>query len=88
MGTEMYSFYYAQDGSMGGVVGADDDDSGTWLIRDENVVCFTWDSFFDGTQGCYWWYRDGKRYVMESVEADRTRDIPVWSIEKGNPLNF
>lgn len=88
MGTAPYSFYYADDGSMGGVVGDDDDDSGTWLIKNDNVVCFTWNTFFDGTQECFQWYRDGKRYAMVSVEADRTRDIPVWRIEKGNPMNF
>jgi hypothetical protein len=36
----------------------------------------------------YEWHKDGKRYVMKNVDADRSRDIPVWSIEEGNPLGF
>ena len=88
IGAQPYSFYYFPDGKVSGVIGDDDDDSGTWQIKNGDVFCFTWIDFFDGTQECYQWYRDGSRYTMVSVEADRSSDIPVWSIEQGNPLNF
>ena len=87
IGAQPYSFYYMATGKVGGVIG-EDDDSGTWKIKQDSVYCHRWIDFFDGVEHCYEWHKDGKRYVMKNVDADRSRDIPVWSIEKGNPLGF
>ena len=87
-GAQPYSYYYKLTGEIGGVIGGGDDDSGTWKIKQSNVYRHTWIDFFDGVEHCHKWHKDGKRYVMKNVDADRSRDIPVWSIEKGNPLGF
>ena len=88
IGAQPYSFYYKPTGEVGGVIGGGDDDSGTWKIKQGDVFCHMWTDFFDGEEHCYEWHKDGKRYVMKNVDADRSRHIPVWSIEKGNPLGF
>lgn len=90
MGREMYDWYYQPDGAVTGVIGASNDDSGTWLIKGSNVYCHTWDQYFDGVQECYEWYKQERsgRYLMKSVESDTGDDIPVWGIVKGNPYNM
>ncbi len=88
IGARPYSFYYKPTGEVGGVIGAGGAGSGTWKIKQGNAYCHTWTDLFDGVEHCYEWHKDGKRYVMKNVDVDRSRDIPVWNIEKGNPLGF
>ena len=88
IGARPYSFYYKPTGEAGGVIGGGGADSGTWKIKQGSVYCHMWTDYFDGVERCYEWHKDGKRYVMKNVDADRSRDIPVWNIEKGNPLGF
>ena len=90
MGREMYDWYYQSDGAVTGVIGAADNDSGTWKIKDENVYCHTWDQYFDGVEECYLWFKQERsgRYLMRSVESDTSGDIPVWGIVEGNPYNM
>ena len=89
-GREMYDWYYAADGAVTGVVGASNDDSGTWLIRDKDVYCHTWDQYFDGVQRCYNWYKANTsgHYIMKNVDADRGENMEVWEVIKGNPYNM
>jgi hypothetical protein len=89
-GTELYDWYYQSDGAVTGVIGASNDDSGTWLIKDSNVYCHTWDQYFDGVQNCYQFFKvaDSSRYVMKNVDADRGSNIDIWAVRKGNPFNM
>ena len=90
LGREMYDWYYQSNGQVTGVVGASDDDSGTWEIKDTNIYCHEWDQYFDGVRLCYEWYkleRSGA-YVMRNVDADRAGDIEVWEVILGNPYNM
>ena len=75
---------------MIGVVGADDDGDGTWLIRDSNVFCQTWTQYFDGEQLCYELYRLEERgkYLLRNVDADRSSNIEVWKVRTGNPFHM
>ena len=89
-GTEMYDWYYQGDGAVTGVVGASDDDSGTWLIKNGNVYCHDWDQYFDGVQHCYEFYkleRSGQ-YIMKNVDTDRSGNIEIWEVIQGNPYNM
>ena len=88
IGAQPYSFYYHADGKVDGVIGAGNDDSGTWQFKGDDTFCFEWIDFFDGVEHCYQWYQHGSRYVMKNRDADRSRNINVWSIEQGNPLGF
>jgi hypothetical protein len=89
-GTELYDWYYQGDGAVTGVIGASNDDSGTWLIKNSKVYCHTWDQYFDGVQHCYEFYKtEGSgRYVMINVDADRGENIEIWAVRKGNPFNM
>ena len=89
-GTQMYDWYYQGDGAITGVVGPSNDDSGTWIIKDKNVYCHTWDQYFDGVQHCYEFYkleRSGQ-YIMKNVDADRSGNIEIWEVIQGNPYNM
>ena len=89
IGAQPYSFYYHPDGKVDGVIGAGNNDSGTWKFQGSDTFCFEWIDFFDGVEHCYQWYRHGAdRYVMKNRDVDRSRNINVWSIEPGNPLGF
>jgi len=90
MGREMYDWYYQSDGQVTGVVGASDDDSGTWEIKDSKVYCHEWDQYFDGEKLCYEWYKQARSgaYLMINVDADRSSNIEVWEIKKGNPYDM
>ena len=90
MGREPYDWYYQADGQVTGVIGAADDDSGTWLIKGSNVYCHEWDQYFDGVQHCYEWYKENLtgHYLMRNVDADRTSDIEVWKVRQGNPFDM
>jgi len=89
-GTEMYDWYYQSDGAVTGVIGPSNDDSGTWLIKNSNVYCHTWDQYFDGVQHCYKIFKTERpgRYVMENVDADRGENIEVWKVIPGNPFHM
>ena len=90
LGREMYDWYYQSNGQVTGVVGAADDDSGTWEIKDSVVYCHEWDQYFDGVRHCYEWYkleREGE-YLMRNVDADRAGDIEVWKVIQGNPYDM
>ena len=89
-GGRMYDWYYQADGKVTGVIGASDDDSGTWLIKGANVYCHEWDQYFDGVQHCYQWYKQARsgRYVMTNVDDDRHADIEIWEVKKGNPFDM
>jgi len=90
MGMEMYDWYYQSDGAVTGVVGASNDDSGTWLIKDSNTYCHRWDQYFDGVQHCYKIFKTTKpgQYLMENVDADRSENISVWKVIPGNPYKM
>lgn len=90
MGREMYDWYYQSNGQVTGVVGASDDDSGTWEIKDSKVYCHEWDQYFDGEKLCYEWFKQERsgRYLLINVDADRSSNIEVWEIKKGNPYNM
>lgn len=89
-GREMYDWYYQPDGAVTGVIGASNDDSGTWLIKDSNVYCHTWDQYFDGVQECYKIFKTTEpgRYLMVNVSADRGENIEVWKVIPGNPYKM
>ena len=89
-GTEMFDYYYAADGAVTGVVGAANDDSGTWLIKDDNVICQDWDQFYGATQHCYEFYKSSRsgQYIMKNVDAYRVEDIEIWEVIQGNPYNM
>ena len=89
-GTVLYDWYYAADGKVTGVVGESDDDSGTWLIKNDKIYCHTWDEYFDGVQHCYEWYKANTsgHYIMKNVDTDRGADIEVWEVIQGNPYNM
>lgn len=89
-GTEMYDWYYQGDGAVTGVIGASNDDSGTWLIKDGNVYCHTWDQYFDGVQHCYELYKVARsgEYIMKNVDVDRSENIEIWKVILGNPYNM
>jgi hypothetical protein len=89
-GTQMYDWYYAGDGAVTGVIGASNDHSGTWLIKDGNVYCHRWDQYFDGVQHCYEFYkveRSGE-YIMKNVDVDHGENIEIWKLIQGNPYNM
>lgn len=90
LGTAMYDWYYQADGSVTGVVGVSDDDSGKWSMQGSNTYCHRWDEYFEGVQHCYEWYKQERsgRYVMKNVDADRGENIEVWAIVEGNPYNM
>lgn len=59
-------------------------DAGTWRIRDGNVYCHEWSTFFGGYERCYRWYDSGEgRYTLKNVDAFRVRDFNVWRIRPG-----
>ena len=90
VGAQMYDWYYKRDGTMTGVIGADDDGDGTWLIKESNVFCQTWTQYFDGEQLCYEFYRlqESGKYLLKNVDADRSSDIEVWKLLIGNPFHM
>lgn len=90
IGTELYDWYYKSDGAVTGVIGASDDDSGTWFIKDSTVFCQEWDQYFDGVRHCYEWYKQERpgRYLMKNVDSDRSENIDVWKVREGNPFNM
>ena len=89
-GQAMYDWYYQADGAVTGFIHPSNDDSGTWLMKESNIYCHTWDQYFDGVQHCYEWYKEEQsgRYLMNKVDADCGGNIDVWSIIKGNPYNM
>lgn len=89
IGAQTFSFYYKNSVSVSGVIGTlGDDGSGTWKIKDEITYCNEWDSFFDGVQRCYQWYKTERGYILENVDAYHLRPIVVYEIKAGNPLGF
>lgn len=90
LGRELYDWYYQADGQVTGVVGAADDDSGTWSIKDSKTYCHEWDQYFDGVRRCYEWYEQERKgqYLLRNVDADRSGDLEVWKIRSGNPFNM
>ena len=54
IGARPYSFYYKPTGEVGGVIG-EDDDSGTWKIKQGDVYCHRSPTFYassDWAVGC------------------------------------
>lgn len=90
LGRDMYDWYYKGDGQVTGVVGAANDDSGTWFIKGSTVYCNEWDQYFDGVQHCYQWYKQERKgeYLMRNVDADRSGDLEVWKVIHGNPYDM
>jgi len=89
IGAQSFSYYYKSSVSVSGTIGMNgDDDSGTWNIKDNDIYCNEWDSFFDGVQRCYKWYKTERGYILENVDAFRTQPLVIFGIKKGNPLGF
>ena len=89
VGAESFSFYYQAPVSVSGVIGVQGgNDSGTWKIVGEDTYCNEWDSFFDGVERCYQWYRTERGYILENVDAFHQRPLIVYDIQRGNPLGF
>ena len=89
IGAQAFSYYYKSAVSVSGTIGMDgDDDSGTWNIKDNDIYCNEWISFFDGVQRCYKWYKTERGYILENVDSFRTQPLVVTGIREGNPLGF
>jgi len=79
----LYDFSYAADGQIYGGTGYSTD-QGNWQIRDDNVYCHEWSTFFGGEERCYQWYDTGNgRYLLKNVDVFRQYDVDVWRIEPG-----
>ena len=80
---QLYDFSYADDGTVLGSAGPTTD-SGTWRIRDGNVFCHEWATYFGGDERCYQWYDVGEgRYLLKNVDTFRIPNLPVWRIVPG-----
>jgi hypothetical protein len=79
----LYDFSYAEDGNVVGAAGGNTD-AGTWRIRDGNVYCHEWSTFFGGYERCYQWYDTGKgRFRLKNVDTFKVIDLYVWRIRPG-----
>ena len=80
---ELYDFSYAANGDVIGAAGGTTD-GGTWRIRDSNVYCHEWSTYFGGNERCYQWYDTGQgRYTLKNVDRFKIIDLDVWRIRPG-----
>lgn len=79
----LYDFSFLASGEVIGSAGGNTD-GGTWRIRDGNVYCHEWSTFFGGDERCYQWYDTGQgRYTLKNVDAFKILDLDVWRIRPG-----
>ena len=89
IGAQSFTYYYKSSVSVSGTIGMNgDDDDGTWNIKNNDIYCNEWNSFFDGVQRCYKWYKTERGYILENVDAFRTQPLVIYGIKEGNPLGF
>ena len=80
---QLYDLSFMAGGEAIGAT-AGNTDSGTWRIRDGNVYCHHWTTFFGGDERCYQWYERGQgRYTLKNVDAFKVLDQEVWRIRPG-----
>jgi hypothetical protein len=88
VGAHLFTFYYKDPEKVSGVIGAGDNDSGTWKIKNGDTYCHDWIDFFDGVERCYQWHKSEDGYTLVNVDAYHLRPLIVNKIQKGNPLGF